>query len=163
MSGLLDGKKILVTGAARGIGFAIASSASKAGARVAINDLTAEMADKAVVSITKSGGEACAAPGDVSARGGASEIVNQAADALGGLDGLVNNAGMTHFTDHSDHDGVSIADRDGNIATLFERGISGIPSPSGEYIAYLERLGESAPMDIWLEKIEDIISVKPVP
>ena len=97
MSGLLDGKKILVTGAARGIGFAIASAASKAGASVAINDLTVEMADKAVVSITKSGGEACAAPGDVSVRGGALEIVNRAANVLGGLDGLVNNAGIVRF------------------------------------------------------------------
>ncbi|GIT00692.1 MAG: hypothetical protein CM1200mP26_24040 [Acidimicrobiales bacterium] len=97
LSGLLDGKKILVTGAARGIGFAIASAASKAGASVAINDLTVEMADKAVVSITKSGGEACAAPGDVSVRGGALEIVNRAANVLGGLDGLVNNAGIVRF------------------------------------------------------------------
>lgn len=97
MTALLEGKRILVTGGARGIGFAIASAASHAGARVAINDLTAEAAEHAVSSIHSAGGEAHAAPGDVAVRSEASEIVEQAADALGGLDGLVNNAGIVRF------------------------------------------------------------------
>ncbi|MBJ30739.1 MAG: hypothetical protein CL466_04875 [Acidimicrobiaceae bacterium] len=97
MTELLDGKRILVTGAARGIGFGIASAISEAGARVAINDLTAAAAEDAASSIRASGREAHAAPGDISVRNDASKVVEQAAEDLGGLDGLVNNAGIVRF------------------------------------------------------------------
>ncbi|MDG2427596.1 MAG: SDR family NAD(P)-dependent oxidoreductase [Acidimicrobiales bacterium] len=97
MTGLLNGRKILVTGAARGIGYAIALAATQAGARVAINDISAETTENAVSSINALGGKAHPAPGDVSARREASKIVDQAADALGGLDGLVNNAGIVRY------------------------------------------------------------------
>ena len=97
MTELLDGKRILVTGAARGIGFGIASAISQAGARIAINDLTDEATEDAVSSIRAAGGEAHAAPGDISVRKEASRIVEEAAQGLGGLDGLVNNAGIVRF------------------------------------------------------------------
>jgi NAD(P)-dependent dehydrogenase (short-subunit alcohol dehydrogenase family) len=97
MTGLLDGRRILVTGAARGIGYAIALAAAQAGARVAINDLTAKTIENAVSSIKAIGGDAHPSPGDVSVRRESSIIVEQAAEALGGLDGLVNNAGIVRF------------------------------------------------------------------
>jgi NAD(P)-dependent dehydrogenase (short-subunit alcohol dehydrogenase family) len=90
----LDNAAVLVTGAGSGIGAAIAALAAEAGARVAVNDLDPARAAASVESITARGGSAIAVPGDVSQEATAREVVAHAARELGGLDGLVNNAGL---------------------------------------------------------------------
>ena len=89
MTELLVNRRVLVTGAGAGIGAAIAMSVADAGGRVAVNDLDP---DRAATVAGKVGGAAVV--GDVSTAQGAQAVVGEASDVLGGLDGLVNNAGI---------------------------------------------------------------------
>lgn len=88
-----DGK-FLVTGAGSGIGAAIAETLALAGAHVAVNDLDPDTARQSVERIVAAGGNAVAAPGDIARRDAAGAVVSAAAEALGGLSGLVNNVGL---------------------------------------------------------------------
>ncbi len=94
--GDLDGKAALVTGGSRGIGRAICLELARRGARVAVNyNSNAALADEVVASIVASGGEAFAIQGDVAEAEAAAAMVKATVDRLGGLDVLVNNAGIT--------------------------------------------------------------------
>lgn len=100
---LLEGHRAVVTGAARGIGRAIAERLARAGAAVAVNDIDQRAADDAAQALRDSGLRAFAVPGDVSDPQGARRVVDAAADLLGGIDGVVNNAGIEHRASISDH------------------------------------------------------------
>jgi 3-oxoacyl-[acyl-carrier protein] reductase len=84
----------LVTGAGSGIGRAIAEKLARDGERVVVNDLRGESADEVVAGIKESGGEAAAAPGDVSDVEDVDRIVAAASEAYGSPEILVNNAGF---------------------------------------------------------------------
>ncbi len=84
----------LVTGAGSGIGRAIAEKLARNGESVVVNDLRAEAAEEVVVRIKESGGNAAAAPGDVSEPESVRRIVEAAREAFGPLEILVNNAGF---------------------------------------------------------------------
>ena len=84
----------LVTGAGTGIGRAIAEKLGKEGERVVVNDLRGEAADEVVTGIKESGGEASAAPGDVSDVEDVDRILAAAREAYGSPEILVNNAGF---------------------------------------------------------------------
>ena len=90
----LAGRSALVTGAGQGIGRAEALALSAAGARVVVNDYDADAAKAVVQEISSAGGEAVAAPGDVSSWSTAEELVRTAVEEFGQLDLLVNNAGV---------------------------------------------------------------------
>jgi 3-oxoacyl-[acyl-carrier protein] reductase len=87
-------RAVLVKGAGSGIGRAIAEKLAKDGERVVVNDLNGETADEVVARIKESGGEAAAAPGDVSDPESVRRIVEAANEAYGPPDILVNNAGF---------------------------------------------------------------------
>ncbi|MCK9250402.1 MAG: SDR family oxidoreductase [Solirubrobacteraceae bacterium] len=91
----LEGRVALVTGAAQGIGLAVADRLASEGAAVVVNDLRAEACDAAVRRIVAAGGRAAPAPADIGADGAAATIVAAATDAFGALDIVVNNAGIT--------------------------------------------------------------------
>ncbi len=97
-NGRLEGMVALVTGAgggeAGGIGAGIARCLAGEGARVAINDLTADHASKTVQQLQAMGAEAWPVLGDVSDPNQASAMVSATADHFGRLDVLVNNAGI---------------------------------------------------------------------
>ncbi len=101
--GLLEGKVAVVTGAGRGIGRGEALELAAQGAKVVVNDLggshTGEGSDKrpaeeVVDIIRQRGGEAVANHDDVGDWGGAQNLVDAAVETFGGLDIVVNNAGI---------------------------------------------------------------------
>ena len=87
------GKKVLITGASRGIGYAAAQEFLALGASVAVNGRTEQSVATAITAL--GGGEhLVAAPGSVGTVDGCESIVRAAVDGLGGLDVLINNAGV---------------------------------------------------------------------
>ena len=90
--GSLDGRIAIITGAGRGLGRAHALLFAAEGARVVVNDLDA--ADPVVEEIRAAGGEAVANHDDVADWAAGERLVASAIDAFGGLDVLVNNAGI---------------------------------------------------------------------
>jgi len=92
--GILDGKRALVTGGASGIGRATSLLFAREGAAVAVADLD-EVAARAVVrSITEQGFHGLSVACDVALADDCRRTVQQTVDAFGGLDVLVNNAGI---------------------------------------------------------------------
>ncbi len=90
----LEGKRAAVTGAGSGIGRAIARAMAAEGARVAVIDRSPETADETVALIEADGGEAFALTADVALEADVIAAFDQVASRFGGLDVLVNNAGM---------------------------------------------------------------------
>ena len=103
MSGICQDRVVIVTGGGRGIGREHALEFARQGAKVVVNDLGAEVdgtggspgpAGDVVDAIRAMGGEAVANGDDVSDYEAAGRIVRTAIDTFGGLDVLVNNAGI---------------------------------------------------------------------
>jgi NAD(P)-dependent dehydrogenase (short-subunit alcohol dehydrogenase family) len=90
----LAGKRALVTGASRGIGQAIARGLARAGADVAIAARSRAGLDETMALIEGAGGKSVALAIDVSRVADCRDGVSLAAEALGGLDILINNAGI---------------------------------------------------------------------
>ena len=89
-----DGRVVVITGAGGGIGRAEALLFAQEGARVVVNDVSAEGANAVVEEVRAAGGEAVASTDDISDWDGAGRLVQLAVDTYGGLDTLVNNAGI---------------------------------------------------------------------
>jgi 3-hydroxybutyrate dehydrogenase len=90
----LAGKTAYITGAASGIGHAIAELFAKEGAKVAIADLNQAAADAAAAGIVAAGGKAIGLAVDVTNESQVDATVDKAADQLGGIDILISNAGI---------------------------------------------------------------------
>jgi len=98
MSLELEDKVSLVTGAARGMGRAIALKLSSLGAKLAVNDISKETASSVVDTITSQGGEAIAVEADVRDSEAVKAMVQEVTDRWGKIDILVNNAGINRDT-----------------------------------------------------------------
>lgn len=92
MSTSLEGKAAIVTGAGAGLGRAEALALAKAGAAVVVNDLAD--ASAVVEEIEAAGGKALAVTGDISERATADALLAAAVEHFGGLQVVVNNAGL---------------------------------------------------------------------
>jgi 2-deoxy-D-gluconate 3-dehydrogenase len=91
----LDDKVALITGAASGLGAAIAIALSQAGATVAVHG-NRRPADETAASITTAEGKAHAFQADLSILAGAENLFSQVKEKLGRVDILINNAGTIH-------------------------------------------------------------------
>jgi NAD(P)-dependent dehydrogenase (short-subunit alcohol dehydrogenase family) len=91
----LQDKVAVVTGAARGIGQAIALRFAAEGARVVLNDLRPEMLEETARLVEQRGGAALIAAADISERDCAEQVASEAVARFGRIDVWVNNAGIT--------------------------------------------------------------------
>lgn len=113
-----EGRVAVVTGAGRGIGRSYARLLADRGASVVVNDLGGSMegigADAAVAStvaaeIVDAGGAAIADTSDVTSVAGAQALIDAAIDQFGGLDILINNAGIIRWAGFPDADAENLA------------------------------------------------------
>ena len=131
MPGICEGRIVIVTGAARGIGREHALAFAREGAHVVVNDLGVARdgtgadngpAQLVVDEIVAAGGEAIANTDDIADWEGARRLVHTAIDTFGGLDVLVNNAGflrdrMVFTTGEDEWDAVIRVHLKGHFAT----------------------------------------------
>ena len=131
--GLLDGRVVIVTGSGGGIGRAHALAFAAEGARVVVNDIGVGLdgspggggsaAQGVVDEIIAAGGEAVASGANVAVWDEAAGLIQTAVDTFGGLDVLVNNAGivrdrMLANTSEEEWDAVIAVHLKGHFATL---------------------------------------------
>jgi NAD(P)-dependent dehydrogenase (short-subunit alcohol dehydrogenase family) len=90
----LGGRRLLVTGAARGIGRAVAVRAAAEGAAVGVLDVSEEGLGDVADAVRSTGADVAVVVADVADAGQCAAAVTAVAEQLGGLDGLVNNAGV---------------------------------------------------------------------
>ena len=111
-------RKTLVTGASRGLGRAIALELGQRGFFVAVHyGKSATEAEAVAAEIIASGGQAVLVQGDLSSKEGAKAVVTQAVEKLGGLEVLVNNAGITR-------DGLVLRMKDEDWDAVIETNLS---------------------------------------
>jgi NAD(P)-dependent dehydrogenase (short-subunit alcohol dehydrogenase family) len=91
----LRGKNVVITGGAKGIGYATAEAFVRQGARVALLDMDPAALDAAVAGLRAAGGEALAAQASVTDAEAVERAFAQVEQAWGGIDVLVNNAGIS--------------------------------------------------------------------
>jgi NAD(P)-dependent dehydrogenase (short-subunit alcohol dehydrogenase family) len=135
--GIVDGRVVIVTGAGGGIGRAHALAFAAEGARVVVNDIGVGLdgspagggsaAQGVVDEITAAGGEAVADGSDVADWQQAAGLIEHAVETFGGLDVLVNNAGivrdrMLANTSEDEFDAVIAVHLKGHFATLRHAG-----------------------------------------
>jgi 3-oxoacyl-[acyl-carrier protein] reductase len=89
-----DGRRVLVTGASRGIGAAVARRFAELGAGVAVTARSADAVEALASELRQAGARAIAVPADLTDRGSLQALIERVGEELGGLDVLVNNAGM---------------------------------------------------------------------
>ncbi|MBT3672263.1 MAG: SDR family oxidoreductase [Porticoccaceae bacterium] len=94
MSGICDGRVIIITGAGGGLGREYALAFGAAGAKVLVNDINAQAAADTVADIQDAGGEALANTQDITNYEQSGLIVRTAIDHFGDLHVVINNAGI---------------------------------------------------------------------
>ncbi|MEH6568952.1 MAG: SDR family oxidoreductase [Halioglobus sp.] len=94
MSGICEGRVVIVTGAGGGLGAAHAAVLASEGASVIVNDINEEAAKSVVAKITASGGKAAVNTSDITNYDDSLNAVKQALEEFGDLHAVVNNAGI---------------------------------------------------------------------
>jgi NAD(P)-dependent dehydrogenase (short-subunit alcohol dehydrogenase family) len=137
----LGGKSIIVTGAGRGIGAAIAVYCARLGARIVVNDVDAQAADKSVAEIRRGGGEAVACIVDIRSWKAAGGLIDCCLNAFGTVDGLVNNAGLFAM-------GRIDELADGDVTALVEVNINGTVNCAAHAVRQMKRQGHGAIVNV---------------
>jgi NAD(P)-dependent dehydrogenase (short-subunit alcohol dehydrogenase family) len=94
MTGICEGRVVIVTGAGGGLGAAHARVLASEGASVIVNDINEEAATAVVEEITAAGGKAAVNTSDITNYDDSLNAVKQAIDIFGGLHAVINNAGI---------------------------------------------------------------------
>lgn len=103
MTARLRGKRVIITGAGRGIGRAYALAMAREGARVVVNDISPEVASNVVEEIEQAGGVARMDHTDISDFDAVQALMERTKQEFGGLDALVNNAATEFRGGINDH------------------------------------------------------------
>lgn len=101
----LSGRRILITGASSGIGRALAEQLASKSARLAIAARSADTLTQLADSLNAQGGDVLAVTADVTVEADRQRLLDRTVDAFGGLDVLINNAGVAswgHFADSTE-------------------------------------------------------------
>jgi NAD(P)-dependent dehydrogenase (short-subunit alcohol dehydrogenase family) len=94
MTGILQGKTLIVTGAGGGIGRAASMVLAAAGANVVVSDIVEDTGQATVDAVQSGGGSALFVKADLASEGDVRALVERAVSAYGRLDGAFNNAGL---------------------------------------------------------------------
>ena len=111
---IIRDKVFVVTGAARGLGFAFAKDLAEAGARLALVDLNAEGLEQSANSLREQGAEVRSYAVNVTSEEEVTALFDNVQKDFGRIDGLINNAGITR-------DSLLVKRKDGNIETMKTR------------------------------------------
>jgi len=95
VSGSVEGKSIIVTGAGRGLGAEISADLARNGARIAVADINTDNANAVAESLRGFGGEAFAVGVDVGDRTQVKAMISETVENFGRLDVIFNNAGVS--------------------------------------------------------------------
>jgi 3-oxoacyl-[acyl-carrier protein] reductase len=107
----MQGKSVIITGAGTGLGAATAIALAKRGANIAVNySSSAEAAEKVAQACREAGANAFAVRASVTEYADCERLVAATMRELGGVDVLINNAGITKFADQKDLDLLSAED-----------------------------------------------------
>lgn len=98
MAERLNGKRIFLTGAAQGIGRAIAEECAREGARLFLVDSNGPLLEEAAAALPAAAGSVSWAQADIADAARIAEVMAQASAAIGPLNGLINNAGINVFS-----------------------------------------------------------------
>lgn len=129
----LKGKTALITGAAQGIGRTTAEKLAEMGAKVALADMNLEKAEAAAQAIRDQGGQALAVAMNVCSNDSIDAAVKQTADAFGGIDIVVNSAGILGTSSIED------MDRNGEWNRVLDIDLSGTFFVCQKALPYLKK------------------------
>jgi NADP-dependent 3-hydroxy acid dehydrogenase YdfG len=104
MTNHIAGKSIVITGAGGGFGRLVARKAAALGAKVACGDIDLAAAEATADAVISAGGAAIAVETDVRDLGAVKALIARAAEAHGGIDVMINNAGIMPLAFFSDHE-----------------------------------------------------------
>ena len=99
MADRLNGKRIMITGAAQGIGFAIAEACAREGADLLLIDRDSVLLNEAVSRLSQAGARILLHTADITDRAGINEAVTEAGKEIGTINALINNAGVNVFAE----------------------------------------------------------------
>ncbi|RKH68831.1 SDR family oxidoreductase [Corallococcus interemptor] len=108
---VMQGKTVIVTGASAGIGEALAVALAGRGANVALAARDAQALERVKAKCEAAGGQALAVPTDVGDPEACRELVERTVEAFGGVDVLVNNAGITMHSRFEDVKDLGLYER----------------------------------------------------
>ncbi|MBX7201011.1 MAG: SDR family NAD(P)-dependent oxidoreductase, partial [Rhodospirillaceae bacterium] len=92
----VNGRAVLITGAAGGLGAALCHRFAAAGARIAAQDVDAGRLAATTETLRAAGAEVLSIPGDIADPAACADMVAAVTERFGAIDGLINNAGISH-------------------------------------------------------------------